>query len=68
METVQLAVAGMTCQGCVASLTRALQAVDGVAAVAVSLEQASATVQIDPARTSPAALRTVVEAAGFEAN
>jgi copper chaperone len=68
METIHLAVSGMTCKGCVASLTRALQSTEGVSAVDVSLEQASATVQIDPARTSTAALRAVVEAAGFEAS
>jgi copper chaperone len=67
MQTVKLAIEGMTCQGCVASLTRALQAAPGVSGVSVSLEQANATVEIDPACTSADKLREVVESAGFAA-
>lgn len=61
-----LPVAGMTCQGCVASLTRALQSLPGVRAVEVSLERGEARIEADPARAPEAALRSAVVDAGFE--
>lgn len=60
-----LPIEGMTCQGCVASLTRALQAVPGVSAVTVSLERAEARVDADPTLVPEAALRAAVVDAGF---
>ena len=66
METVTMNVKGMTCGGCVASVTRVLKAVPGVTDVAVTLQPGAATVRFDPARTSEAALRTAVEEAGFD--
>ena len=67
METVTLKVGGMTCMGCVSSVTRVLQAVKGVSDVDVSLEKAQAKVQFDPAVADRAALRAAVEGAGFDA-
>ncbi len=64
---VNVRVEGMTCGGCVASVTRALRAVEGVEDVTVSLERAEAAVRFDPAKTNPAALRRAVEDAGFDA-
>lgn len=61
-----LPVAGMTCQGCVASLTRALQSLPGVRTVEVSLERAEARIEADPALAPVAALRSAVLDAGFE--
>jgi copper chaperone len=66
METVTLGVQGMTCGGCVASVTRVLRAVPGVADVAVTLQPGAARVTFDPARTNAAALRTAVEDAGYD--
>ena len=40
MQTVELKVEGMDCQGCVKSLTRMLSGVPGVSKVDVSLERA----------------------------
>ena len=51
METVELKVEGMDCEGCVKSVTRMLSGVPGVQKVDVSLAQASARVTYDPART-----------------
>jgi copper chaperone len=65
METVTLGVQGMTCGGCVASVTRVLRAVPGVAAVEVTLQPGAARVTFDPARTSVPVLRTAVEEAGY---
>jgi len=64
---VGLAVSGMTCQGCVASVTRVLQAVGGVGRADVSLEKAEAVVEFDPRVTSLAALRHAIDEAGYEA-
>lgn len=67
METTRIEVAGMTCQGCVNSLTRALTATPGVQSVAVTLEPAQASIEHDPATAPVARLRAVIEDAGFEA-
>ena len=66
METVSLNVQGMSCGGCVASVTRVLKAVPGVADVAVTLEPGVATVTFDPGRTGVPALRSAVEDAGYD--
>ena len=68
MQTVVLNVDGMNCGGCVKSVTGILQAVDGVASAEVSLENKSATVSFDPAKTSAAALVEAVEEGGYEAS
>jgi copper chaperone len=55
-------VGGMTCSGCVAAVTRAIQRLDPQAQVAVDL--ASGQVSID-ARLARDAVQRAVEAAGF---
>jgi copper chaperone len=67
METVTLKVEGMTCGGCVASVTRVLTATPGVADAVVRLDAGSATVTFDPARTSVPALKSAIEDAGYAA-
>ena len=52
METVELKVEGMDCEGCVKSVTRMLSGVPGVQQVQVSLAEASAKVTYDPAQAS----------------
>jgi len=66
MEAVTLKVQGMTCGGCVASVTRVLKAVPGVDDVAVTLTPGEAKVAFDPARTDVAALRAAIEGAGYD--
>ncbi len=66
METITMNVKGMTCGGCVASVTRVLKAVPGVADVAVTLQPGAAKVTFDPAQTGAPALRTAVEDAGYD--
>ena len=65
METVTLKVDGMTCGGCVASVTRVLKATPGVGDAVVRLDTRSATVTFDPARTSVPALTSAIEDAGY---
>ena len=67
MEATTIKVSGMTCQGCVRSVTRVLQTLPGVDAVEVSLERGEAAVKFDPARTGAPALRKAVEDAGYGA-
>ncbi len=64
-ETVKLDVKGMHCEKCVGRVTEALQGVDGVTAVTVSLEENAATVEGHGLETD--ALVAAVKAAGFEA-
>lgn len=66
METTTLRIKGMTCMGCVASVKRVLQGVDGVKAVDVSLEQGLASLQYDSAVVNPARFKAAVEDAGYE--
>ncbi len=66
METVTMNVKGMTCGGCVASVTRVLRAVPGVTEVAVTLDPGAAKVSFDPARAAIPALRAAIEDAGFD--
>jgi copper chaperone len=67
MEKVQLSVRGMSCGGCVKSVTNVLSALPGVSHVEVSLEQANARVDFDPAAVSVDSMIAAVDDAGFEA-
>jgi copper chaperone len=66
METIVIKVDGMTCQGCVASVTRVLQADDGVSDAQVSLEGSEARVTFDSRKTSQTKLTAAIEEAGYE--
>jgi len=66
METITMNVKGMTCGGCVASVTRVLKAVPGVADVAVTLQPGAAKVTYDPARTGAPAIKGAIEDAGYD--
>lgn len=65
MQTEHIIVTGMTCGGCVNSLTRALKAVAGVGDVNVTLATGETSVQYDENLTSPEQLRLAVENAGY---
>lgn len=58
-----LKVNGMTCGGCVKSVTRAVQSVPKVEQVAVDLAGREVRVSGD---ADPAAVRAAIEAAGYE--
>lgn len=66
MQEALIKIGGMSCQGCVRSVTQALSQLEGVADVSVSLEQGRAVVHFDPARQSAATLQAAVAAAGFD--
>ena len=65
--TGRFTVDGMTCGGCVRSVTRAVSQVPGVTKVDVSLDEKRATVAYDPARVQPSAIVQAIVGAGFEA-
>lgn len=64
--TTTIGIDGMTCSGCVNSVTKALKAVAGVEDVKVSLEANNATVLFDERVTSVASLKEAVEDAGYD--
>jgi len=66
METKIIKIEGMTCGGCVNSVKNVLQKIPGVSSVDVSLEQGSAKVQYDAAKTDTSQFREAIENAGFE--
>ena len=65
METIQLNIQGMTCNGCVNSVKNVLQKMIGVVSVDVSLEQNRATVIYNPEQANPSQLKAAIENAGF---
>ncbi|HTJ97701.1 MAG TPA: cation transporter [Rhodocyclaceae bacterium] len=68
MATTTLNIEGMSCGGCVNSVTKALQAEAGVSKVEVILEQGLAKVDYDPAVTQPEQLADAVTDIGFDAS
>jgi len=66
METITLQVGGMTCGGCVASISRALQAKPGVVSVNASLDSGAVEVQVQDSAIDRAGVEAAVEAAGFD--
>jgi copper chaperone len=61
-------VRGMSCGGCLKSVTSALQSSAGVAKVEVDLAGGTAKVDYDPALTNPQHLAEVIEDVGFSVN
>lgn len=66
--TVSLAVHGMTCDGCVAAVTAALQALPGVGHARVTFEPPRALVTYDPSRIGPERLVAATAAVGYPAD
>ena len=66
METITLKVGGMSCGGCVASVTRALKATPGVTDAVVRLDARDAMITFDPAKTNAGVLRSAIEDAGYD--
>ena len=68
METTIIKVAGMSCGGCVKSVTNVLQGLPGVGSASVSLEQGEATVEFESSKVTREALKNAIDDAGFEAS
>ena len=67
-QTTTLNINGMTCGGCVKSVTNALNQVTGVQQADVSLEQNNAVINFDDSQTNETALKQAIEDAEFEAS
>lgn len=65
MSEIVLSVTGMTCGGCVSSVTRVLTALPGVQRADVTLTPGQARVTYDPARVERAAMVQAIVDAGF---
>ena len=65
MTEVVLTITGMTCGGCVNSVTRVLQTTPGVHQASVTLVPSEARVSYDPSATNPEQLSKAVADAGF---
>jgi copper chaperone CopZ len=63
MQTEVLDITGMTSEGCVAAVMRAIQSIEGVNSVSVS--QNRAIVQFDADRTAPQEMGAALVKAGY---
>ncbi len=66
MQTMHFDVHGMTCAGCTASVQRALNQLQGVTSVEVTLLPGTATVQADPERISAAQIERAITGLGYK--
>ncbi len=66
MQTATLNISGMTCGGCVRSVSKVLNAMDGVAKSEVSLEERRAVVDFDPDKVGVEQLKRAIVEAGYE--
>lgn len=60
-----LGITGMSCEHCVAHVTKALEGVPGVIRARVNLEGGQAQVEYDPAQTNQEAMKKAVVGAGY---
>jgi len=67
MEFTTIKIGGMSCGGCVKSITGLLLALPGVTTADVSLAEGKADVSFEPAQVGRATLVDAIENAGFEA-
>lgn len=67
MEFTTIKIGGMSCGGCVKSITGLLLALPGVTTADISLAEGKADVSFEPEQVSRATLVDAIENAGFEA-
>lgn len=63
----QFAIEGMTCEGCVQTITAALKAIPGVKSAEVSLQDKKAVVVADEAEVPASQIEAAVSKAGYKA-
>jgi copper chaperone CopZ len=66
IQTIHLAVRGMTCGNCARSVERKLSSTPGVTKATVDLEAAGATVEYDADMVKPEVLANAVRQLGYE--
>ncbi len=67
MAIEEFAIDGMSCEGCMATVTAALKAVPGVEAAKVSLPEKKAIVVGDPSQIKAEQIEAAVASAGYKA-
>ncbi|MDO4997217.1 MAG: cation transporter [Neisseria sp.] len=68
MTNIILNIDGMTCGGCVKSVSKVLNDLNGVETASVSLEKQQAQIAFDPEQIGVANLISAIEDAGFDAS
>jgi copper chaperone len=66
MASIDIAVDGMTCGGCLKSIERALMGQPGVSTAQASLEKKQVSISFDSAIVTPAQLEQAIRKAGFK--
>ena len=66
MESLILNIKGMSCSGCVKSVSNVLQLLSGISSVKVSLELNNAAIEYDPSKIKPAQFKAAIEDAGYD--
>ena len=64
-RTVEVAVGGMTCGHCVATVEKALLAIEGVSSASADLAAQTARVEFDPSATDASAMKEAVAEVGY---
>ncbi len=64
-EKIQLKIGGMSCSFCVASLTKALERIEGVQDANVNLAHEEALIEYDPAKVTPTQLKDTLLDLGY---
>ena len=64
--TKTIKIEGMSCSHCSGAVTKALEALEGVSEVQVSLENKQAVFQLTGAAATDAVLREAIEDAGYD--
>ena len=67
MQYLTFNISGMTCEGCVSSLTAALKKLKGTRRVEVTLEPGTAVMRVDTAHLKVAQIEASIAALGFSA-
>ena len=67
MERIIVGIGGMSCQGCVKSVTKVLLELPGVSKAEVSLERGAASIDYDASKVGLVDMKHAIDAAGFEA-
>lgn len=65
-KTIRIALEGLTCDGCVRSLSTALMSSPALESVTVTLSPSQATVTYDPLHITPEKICSLIDDAGFE--
>jgi copper chaperone len=66
MESTIVKVGGMSCQGCVKSVTKVLLELPGVSKAEVSLERGEAAIDYDAGKVTRDQIKQSIDDAGFE--